>query len=304
MTMKKASVGIHSGLLGLTFVLSIAFFGFQSSADAQLMVGMRLEKRFYVDYEPIKAQITVSNRSGKDVVIGGPNNTSWLNFEIQAHNTILAPTSNFPKMKPYVLRRGQTIVKEVMLNRAFPMADFGSYQISANVYYPPTQKFYGSKPTKIEVTSASKLWSQGIGVSASPTSPVQQREYSLLSHRDQNKAEIYVRVRQENGMRVYATYSLGRMIAVGEPQATVDSDNQLHVLHLRDPNYYAHSVVDPNGKLVLQEIYKQVPGSRPTLMFDQSQGYVSVRGGERYDAVAAQENPDRVRNASELPPGL
>jgi len=268
------------------------------------MLGLKLEKKYYVAYEPIKAEVTISNRSGKDVVLGGPNNSSWLSFEILTRNTILSPGKRMPFFKPYVLRRGQTLTKSITLNSAYPMADYGTYRIALNVFYPPTQKFCASAQKKIEVTSASKVWSQAIGVAASPNHPTQYREYSLMTHRNQDKAQLYVRVRDQKGMKVYSTFTLGRMLAVGDPQATVDSENHLHVLHMEDVKLFTHSIVTPDGRQVSREFYKQSPSSRPTLTFDQSTGRVGVRGGYRYDPVANATNPDRVMNASELPPGL
>ena len=293
-----------TGLLGSIIVLGAAFFGSVHSADAQLMIDLKMKKRSYVAYEPIMVQVVVSNRSGKDVVLGGPNGSSWLTFAIEGHNTLLSPTAKNPVMKPYVLGRGQSIVKELMLNSAYPMADYGTYNIVASVYYPPTQNYYSSPKKKIDVTSASKIWSQEIGFTTSPDQPTEYRQYSLLSHRDQNTAEIYVRVRNQKGSKVHATYSLGNLLAAGEPQATVDSENYLHVLHMGDRNTYAHSVVAPDGILVSQDIYKQTPASRPSLVFDQKSGNVGVRGGVKDDQIAAQADPNRIRRASELPPGL
>ena len=68
--MKTAPTGLKSGVLAGLAVLGIAFLGSITSADAQLMVGLKLKKKYYVSYEPIQAEVSVSNRSGKDVVLG------------------------------------------------------------------------------------------------------------------------------------------------------------------------------------------------------------------------------------------
>ncbi len=78
------------------------------------------------------------------------------------------------------------------------------------------------------------------------------RTYSLLSNRFPNHTALYVRVENKESGAVYATYSLGRVIANGEPQAEIDRANQLHVLHCAAPRSWAYSHIGWNGELLKQ----------------------------------------------------
>ena len=108
------------------------------------------------------------------------------------------------------------------------------------------------------------------------------------------------------GPRVYCTYSLGRYIKVRKPQATIDSQNRLHVLHLTDPSLYTHSKVGSDGSFLGREFYRESEVSRPTLVMDPG-GVVRVVGGMPFNpktdsaTAAASKKP---RMATERPPGL
>jgi hypothetical protein len=79
-----------------------------------------------------------------------------------------------------------------------------------------------------------------------------------------------------NGL-VYATYSLGRLIAFDEPHAEIDRDNQLHVLQAAAPRLWAYSIVDLDGKLLKHASYAQAR-SMPRL-HRMEDGTVRVEGG-------------------------
>ena len=152
---------------------------------------------------------------------------------------------------------------------------------------------------------------QSFGVPQGNNRPVQFRKYSLLSFRDRNNSNLYVRVASEDGGAVYATYSIGRVLRSFEPNVDVDSSNRLHVLHLGGPQFYAHTVVDIDGTLVRQDYYKDVNGSRPELK--NQAGSVIVRGGIKTDrhgvagtplASPTQQEVNRERTGNERPEGL
>src|SRR5438876_6243240 len=88
---------------------------------------------------------------------------------------------------------------------------------------------------------------------------------------------LYVRVEDKENSLVYATYSLGRVIAFDEPHAEVDRDNRLHVLQCSAPRVWSYSVVALDGSLLRHASYSQtrsVPRLRRT-----ADGSVAVSGG-------------------------
>ena len=50
---------------------------------AQLDIALSLERENLAEGEPIRATVTVTNTTGRDIVLNGPTAGSWLNFLIR-----------------------------------------------------------------------------------------------------------------------------------------------------------------------------------------------------------------------------
>ncbi len=279
-----------------------------TGAQAQLIVDLNMGKKVYVAYEPMDVTVTVMNRSGQDIVLAGPNKTSWLSFEIQRDRDLVPPRATIPATKPFLLRDGESMQKKITLNQIYPMGDYGTYQMRASVYLPTFQKFYSSGVKKVNVTSGNKVWKQEYGRRDFATGRANLREYSLLTHNTGSTSELYVRVRDQNNRKVLTTYSIGKLVNVGDPQVTLDRENNLHVLHMGAPRSYAHTIIDGEGKVLKQELYRDGSQSRPSLKINQAGG-VRVAGGvpldpEKQAAIVDDAAKKMVRRASERPAGL
>jgi hypothetical protein len=125
------------------------------------------------------------------------------------------------------------------------------------------------------------------------------RTYSLLSNRFPNHTSLYVRVENKESGAVYSTYSLGRVIANGEPQAEIDRANQLHVLHCAAPRSWAYSHIGWNGELLKQSNFLETK-SRPRLRHA-ADGAIAVSGG-MLNAPVAESKRVPARKLSERPP--
>ena len=53
------------------------------SAHAQYEVTLHMSKIEYVAQEPMVAKVTITNRSGADVILGGPSGKAWLSFNVR-----------------------------------------------------------------------------------------------------------------------------------------------------------------------------------------------------------------------------
>jgi len=274
------------------------------SAKAQLMVQMKLQKTHYLAYEPMTATVTINNRSGHDVVLGGPKSSSWLSFDVYRDGQLLSPrSSGGARFSPVLLASGKSIVKTVDIAQIYPLSDYGSYSISAAAYFPPLKKYFSSPRQRANVTDSRAFWKQSVGVSRGRFKLASFREFSLHEHRDSNSSAIYVRLREVKGTRVYCTFSLGRFINVRKPQATVDSENRLHVMHMISPRIYSHARVSPDGQFLGNDYYRAVANNRPTLTINTGGG-VKVVGGIAYNPDKKETAENRIRSAAELPPGL
>ncbi len=274
------------------------------SAQAQLMVQMKLQKTHYLAYEPMRATVTINNRSGHDIVLGGPKGRSWLTLDVYRDGQLLSPRpSGSARFSPVLLASGKSIIKTVDVAQIYPVTDYGSYSISAAAYFPPLKKYFSSPKQRANVTDSRAFWKQAVGVSQGRYKLASFREFSLHKHHDSGNSTIYVRLREVKGTRVYCTFSLGRYINVRKPQATVDSQNRLHVMHMISPRIYSHAQVSPEGTFLGNKYYREVANNRPTLTID-TDGSVKVAGGVLYDPEKTKATAYRAHSAAELPPGL
>ena len=272
-------------------------------SNAQLIVNMNLPKTNYLSYEPMVATVTVYNRAGNDVVLGGPKGRGWMSFDVYRDGQLLSPRSFDGGFETMLLKAGRSVTKKVDINRLYPVADYGSYTINASVYFPPRRSYFSSKKRRVNVTDARAFWKQSFGFSQGRNKLASFRQFSLHEHRESANSALYVRLRETKGTKVYCTFSLGRFINVRKPQATIDAQNRLHVMHMISPRIYSHARVSPEGAFLGNEYFRETTETRPSLVIDAG-GSVKVVGGIAYDPNKPPEAENQPRSASELPPGL
>ncbi len=310
MNLKTIALPLRPAVLAC---LCIAMLG--GAAHAQLMVDMRLEKKTHIDHEPVMATIQVKNLAGHDLILSGPGGGAWLNFDIRRGNNGLSKRPDAPTMKPRALKAGAVYTTTVNLGRHYPLALPGDYGVTAAVYYPPLKKYFSSRRNLVKVRKAKTIWSQSFGVPRGQNRPIEFRKYTMLTFRDRDTSELYVRVSAQDDSAVYSTFSLGNVLRSYQPKVDIDSANRLHILHLGAPERYVHSIIDTGGTPEPHKFYKPAAGDRPILV--NQRGNILVRGGIKTDrhgqvglprtasslpGVAAPSN--RPRSTSERPPGL
>ena len=284
-------------------IFSAVFLFLAKESDAQLIVSMNLSKTNYITYEPIVATVTVYNRAGNDIVLGGPKGRGWMSFDVYRDGQLLSPRSVDGGFETMLLKAGRSVTKKVDINRLYPVSDYGSYTINASVYFPPRRSYFSSKKSRINVTDARAFWKQSFGFSQGRNKLASFRQFSLHEHRESANSALYVRLRETKGTKVYCTFSLGRFINVRKPQATIDAQNRLHVMHMISPRIYSHARVSPEGAFLGNEYFRETADTRPSLVIDEG-GTVKVVGGIAYDPNKPPEAEQQPRSASELPPGL
>ena len=299
--MNLVSQSKHRYFFVSVFFTLILFVSKES--NAQLIVNMNLPKTNYLSYEPMIATVTVYNRAGNDVVLGGPKGRGWMSFDVYRDGQLLSPRSFDGGFETMLLKAGRSVTKKVDINRLYPVADYGSYTINASVYFPPRRSYFSSKKRRINVTDARAFWKQSFGFSQGRNKLASFRQFSLHEHRESANSALYVRLRETKGTKVYCTFSLGRFINVRKPQATIDAQNRLHVMHMISPRIYSHAKVSPEGAFLGNEYFRETTETRPSLVIDAG-GSVKVVGGISYDPNKPPEAKNQPRSASELPPGL
>ena len=274
-----------------------------TSAHAQFGISVSLPRSTFMALEAIPATVTIANRSGADVVLGGPGRSSWLSFEMtDSAGHPLAPIEVSAEDMVQI-PAGGTVQRKIVVTDAFAPTEIGNYALTARVLHPPTQQFYGSNRARFAITDAKPIWEQSFGVPDGYRNVGKICRYALSIFREAEQTSLYFRlIDDQTGMRMQ-TYALGPISMIYDPQITVDRENRLQVLFLAMPKLYTHVIVKPDGSLFKRGYYRETEAGRPQ-MVSTATGETKVLGGEYMDPSKPAATGKSRRKVSERPPGL
>jgi len=286
----------------MKFAISLAAFLFGvAAARAQIQVELSFKRVQYIAHEPILATVKIANNSGRDIDLRDDSGQHWFGFEINAgEGRLLAPLKSEAGEPALHVETGKTVTRKINLTSLFPVQDFGTYHIRANVFFADLNKFFYSATKVVQVSDARPIWQKTVGVPEGMPGAGEARTYSLLSNRFLDHTALYVRVENRDTGVVFTTYSLGRIISSQDPQAEIDRANQLHVLHCASPRSWAYSHVGLNGELLAHSTFLETK-SRPRLRHT-ADGSIAVNGG-MLDVPTAETKRSPAQKLSDRPPG-
>ena len=275
-----------------------------SPAQAQFQVGLTLDKKSYVAQEPMVAIVSVTNRSGADVVLGGPNGRKWMTFTMRnALDRALTPL-DLTTEDPVVLNAGATIRRKVRVSDTHSVEEQGTYSITTSVYHPASGEYYQSNRVRFVVTDI-KPFGQPLVFGVPEGFPEQGRvrRYVLMVNRDMESSTMYFRLVDNLSEAKLTTYPLGAVTLAREPQVTMDRSNQLHVMFMTSREIYTYAVIQPDGRPKSVQYVRDVPEHHPQLFLTANNDVV-LRGGQVVDPNAPKPVETKGRSISERPPGL
>jgi hypothetical protein len=275
---------------------ALLIFVLVTVADAQVQVDLKFKRLQYIAYEPVVADVAITNLAGRDIELHDADGQSWLGFEIAgSEEQTIAPLAAANREPPLKVAAGQRVTRQIDLTPLYPIQEFGAYHVRTNVYFADLGKFFYSTTRVFEVTDARPLWQETVGVPGSG----EVRTYSLMTNRFPDHTSLYVRVQNKDTSVVYATYSLGRTISFEQPQAEIDHANQLHVLHCAAPRTWSYSRIGLNGELLQHSSFMETT-NRPRLVHS-GNGEIAVHGGAL--EAPAQSAGSKAPKLSARPPG-
>lgn len=280
-------------------VSAISMLAVAQWAQAQIQVELKFNRLQYVAYEPVTAMLKITNLAGRDVDLHDAGTQRWFGFEVTGGQQQLLAPAGLRSEPPLHVEAGKTVTRKIDLGALYPVHDFGTYHVRANVFFADLDKFFYSPAKVFQVTDARPVWQKTVGVPDGQPGAGGTRTYSLLSNRFPDHTSLYVRVEDKNSGTVFSTYSLGRVISFDEPQVELDRANQLHVLHCAAPRTWAYSHVGLNGELLKQSTFLQVK-SQPHLR-RVADGLVAVHGGV-LDGPIAKNAQNTAPKLSARPP--
>src|SRR5262249_61773248 len=233
-------------------------FMFAATIKAQVQVDLKFKRWQYIAPESVFATIAITNLAGCDIELRDADGQSWLGFEITgSEEQPIGPLNAANREPPLRIQAGQRVTRQIDLTPLYPVHEYGAYHVRTNVYFADLAKFFYSGTRVFEVTDARPIWQQTVGIPDGNAASGDVRTYSLMTNRFPAHTSLYVRVQDKDSGVVYATYSLGRTIALEQPQAEIDRANQLHVLHCAAPRAWSYARIGLNGELLAHSSFME-----------------------------------------------
>ena len=270
-----------------------------TSAIAQIQVEIKFPRLQYIAYEPVVANVVITNLAGRDVDLRDVDGQSWFGFEVTGNEGRSIASISNAETEPLNIAAGKRVTRKINLSPLFAVHDFGTYRVRAHIYFGDLNKFFYSQTKVFEVTDARPIWQKTVGVPEGESAAGNVRTYSLMTNRFPDHTSLYVRVEDKDSGIVYATYSLGQVIAFDQPQAEFDRSNQLHVLYCAAPRNWSYARVGLNGELLSRASVAETR-TRPQLVHSED-GVVKISGG-MMDTPVTQATRDTAPKLSARPP--
>src|SRR5436853_5081988 len=270
-----------------------------SSAFAQIQVELKFPRLQYIAYEPVVANVVITNLAGRDVDLRDVDGQSWFGFEVTGNEGRSIASISNAETEPLNIAAGKRVTRKINLSPLFAVHDFGTYRVRAHIYFGDLNKFFYSQTKVFEVSDARPIWQKTVGVPEGESAAGNVRTYSLMTNRFPDHTSLYVRVEDKDTGAVYATYSLGQIIAFDQPQAEFDRSNQLHLLYCAAPRNWGYARIGLNGELLSRASFAETK-TRPRLVHADD-GVVKIAGG-MMETPVTQATRDTAPKLSARPP--
>jgi hypothetical protein len=283
-------------------LLCLSGFAALSTAHAQISVQLSLKEHLYIAHEPVIATVNVTNNTGRDVALADTPQYQWFSFRITgAEDRLIPPRGLNYHVDPLTVHAGETVKRSVNLNELYELGEFGIYSIKAEIYSSATDKFFGSKPSTMELTEGRPVWKGVVGVPEGTKNGGQMHVFTLLAHQRGDGNLLFLRVEDQDDGSVFCTFPIARMVEGAKPEMQFDSANNFYVLQLIGEKAYVLSKISVNGEFLGQTNYS-AEKSRPFLR-KLASGALQLVGGRREDRSQAPGSaaPSKL---SDRPAGL
>jgi len=247
---------------------------------------LELTQDQYLPDEDLQLKVRITNRSGQPITFG--LDTNWISLTIIGERNYLVPKiSDMPVTGEFTLLNGQTAERAFNPTPYFDFRRPGHYGIAGAIrlaQWNKSNREIPCKSTKFTVASGLPIHGRAniqFGVPPPPgvTNALPEvRNYSLIKVAYLDGLKLYFRLTDSNG-RTLKVFPLSRMLSFSEPEAQLDRSNNLHVLMQTGAQTFTYSVINPDGRLLAQQLH-QYTMTRPELRATDD-GTVFVAGGQR-----------------------
>ncbi len=263
-----------------------------------------MKKKEHLVGEAVIAVLTVTNHTGQNQTFHSDGRIPWLNLIVKSNGQAVNAknSNNFGSMK---IAPGETLAREIDLSQYFHLSRAGNFSVVA-VIRPPGSNLDGSSTNRafFNQSSGRIYWSQKVGVLAlkknSSGTERRTRQYKLINFTGDSKPNLYVEVDDVTSGQTLATYSLGQVLMMRKPVATVDKNQLMHVLFLATPAMYLHYAINADGSVDTRQIHKRGSTGEPNLV-TMPDGSVGVTNSIPYNPEEVAKKRAKIHRITDRP---
>jgi len=255
----------------------IAFLSLWATpVDAQIDIKTSVNHTYYLEGEPIKVTLTITNQSGRSLSLA--EDPDWIDAVVTDERGQPIPRRSplYLGAIPVTLPEGSTAAFRFDIAPNYDFPHEGRYRVLPAVQFPEWPDPVEAEIGRIHIVSGVELWKRRIAVTDSE-GETSQREYRVMEINRLDGNHLYLQARLADSERVIGVEYLGKLVAFNEPSATIDPSNNAHILNQFGRISYRYSIVSPDGELLGRQTYKHGPG-RPKLSRNE-ENLVIVTGG-------------------------
>jgi len=270
------------------------------AARAQLQVDLSIKRSLYLAYEPLIAQVSITNLSGNSLNLRDTEGSRWLGFQIETlDGRPIAPRDSNHSNPSLLIQPGEKLTRPLNLTPLYPISEYGGYRIRAAIHVPSLGRTFTSAPLNVEVTEGRSIYRKTVGVPASQPGGGGTRDINILTHRLPSSTQLYIRIQDPARGVVHCTHRLGRLVSYGTPEILLDGQNEIHVLQNTAPKEFLYSHIGLNGEVRERKTYLQNV-KRPSLV-KTSDNRIAVAGANEFDPALEAEKKQTVPSISDRP---
>ncbi len=254
---------------------------------AQLAISLKMNRSHYLQYETVYAKISIRNNSGHAVIFGNDKRLHGkLLFKIiDSQHALVAKISKtaYP-MDGVIIEAGKRKNFVVPVSRFYKLKKCGTYRLYAFVEHNMFNDTYRSNDTIFEISKGIVAWKQTVGIPEfmlpRKKQKVVNRTYKMVRLLEGSKKSNYLVI--EDKRRIYSVIFLSYELGDERIAHEIDSLSRLHLLIPMSPKIFVYLIIDINGKIDEESVYKRTK-TVPAMVRVPSSGKVYITGGARAD---------------------
>ncbi len=244
---------------------------------AQVAVDIVLDQEQFLRDESLPLKVRINNLSGQVLHLG--KEADWLTFQVETDTgRAVGRLGQVPVEGEFDLESAKAGTRRVDIMPYFDLSRAGRYSVVATLRLKQWGQEFVSKPQPFEIITGFKLWEQEFGLPGAKGAP-EVRKYVLQQANYLKRLMLYLRLTDEQDVRVYRVLPIGPMVSFSRPEAQVDKESNLHVLNQFGGWSFNYVVITPQGTVLVRHKYDYT-GTRPVLRMTEG-GKVYVSGGIR-----------------------